>query len=423
MPVNMHNNQRVLYFIIVVVLLDAISFGILLPVMPQLIISLSDVSLSDASRIGGYLMFTYALMQFFAAPVLGNLGDMFGRRPILLFSLAALSLDYLLMALAPTLFWLFVARLIAGVASSTFSLAYAFITDITPAEQRAQRFGMIGAAFGGGFILGPVIGGFLGEFGLRVPFYAAALLGLTNLVYGMFVMGESLDQQHRRRFEWRRANPLGALLQLQKYPIVIGLALAYFLYMIGHMSLPSTWTYYTMEKFAWSESDIGVSLGFAGIFMILVQAGLIRWAIPAMGAFNAGVLGMLAIMVAFSGYAAAGAGWQLYPWLAVASLAGFVTPAFQSIMTQQIPANAQGELQGALSSINSLTSIIGPLLMTQLFALFTGREALVYFPGVSFFFAAVLTGLCLIIFTVVVKSHGLGDLGRRPVAARPAGRH
>ncbi len=410
--VDVTQHRHALAFIVAVVLIDAISFGIVLPVMPQLIMSLSDVTLSEASRIGGYLMFTYAALQFFAAPILGNLGDRYGRRPVLLFTLAALSLDYILMAAAPTLLWLFAARMIAGVASSTFSLSYAYVTDITPVEKRAQRFGMIGAAFGGGFILGPVIGGFLGEFGPRYPFYAAAALGLTNLVYGYFVLGESLGEDDRRPFELKRANPVGAMLQLRKYPVVLGLAFAYFLYMLGHLSLPSTWTYYTMEKFAWTESQIGLSLGFAGVFMILVQAFLIRWAIPALGAFKAGVIGMLAIIIGFLGYAFAATGWQLYPWLALASISGFVSPAFQSIMTSQIPANAQGELQGALSSINSVTSILGPLLMTQLFAAFTAEQAVVYFPGISFFAAALLSILCLLIFVPVVKRHQLDSLGK-----------
>jgi DHA1 family tetracycline resistance protein-like MFS transporter len=410
--VDVTQHRHALAFIVAVVLIDAISFGIILPVMPQLIISLSEVSLSEASRIGGFLMFTYAALQFFAAPILGNLGDRYGRRPVLLFTLAALSLDYLLMAAAPTLLWLFLARMIAGVASSTFSLSYAYITDITPVEQRAQRFGMIGAAFGGGFILGPVIGGFLGEFGPRFPFYAAAALGLLNLIYGYFVLGESLSPEQRRPFELKRANPIGAMLQIRKYPVVLGLAIAYFLYMLGHLSLPSTWTYYTMEKFSWTESQIGLSLGFAGVFMILVQAFLIRWAIPVLGAFKAGIVGMLAIIIGFLGYAFAATGWQLYPWLALASISGFVTPAFQSIMTSQIPANAQGELQGALSSINSITSILGPLLMTQLFAAFTGEQASFYFPGVSFFAAAILSVLCLLIFVPVVRRHQLTALGK-----------
>ena len=403
MQVDLHQHRHGLYFIIVVVLLDAISFGILLPVMPQLIMSLSEVTLPVASRIGGFLMFTYASVQFFAAPVLGSLGDRFGRRPVLLFSLAALSIDYFLMALAPTLLWLFIGRLIAGIASSTWAIAYAYVTDITPPENRAQRFGMIGAAFGGGFILGPVIGGFLGEFGPRIPFFAAALLGLLNLAYGFFLMGESLQTDNRRAFQWRRANPFGAFAQLRKFPVVWGLVTAYFLFMLGHLSLPSTWTYYTIEKFAWSESDIGLSLGFAGIFMILVQAFLIRWAIPALGAFRAGVVGMVAVIVAFFGYAFAYESWQLYPWLAVASISGFVTPAFQSMMTSQIPANAQGELQGALSSVNSITSILGPLLMTQLFAMFTAVNASVYFPGASFVAAAVLSALSLLIFVSVAQ--------------------
>jgi DHA1 family tetracycline resistance protein-like MFS transporter len=415
MLIDVKSHSKALGFIVVVVLIDAISFGIILPVMPSLIMNLSGVGLFEAARIGGYLMFSYAVMQFFAAPILGNLGDRFGRRPILLFSLTALGLDYLLMGFSSSLLWLFLARMVAGVASSTFSIAYAYVTDITPEEKRAQRFGMVGAAFGGGFVFGPVIGGLLAEFGERVPFFAAAGLALLNVCYGYFVLGESLAEENRRPFQLVRANPVGAVMQLRKYPVVIGLAFAYFLYMIGHLSLPSTWTYYTIEKFAWSERQIGISLGFAGIFMILVQAFLIRWAIPALGAYRAGILGMVAIVIGFSGYAFAAEGWQLYPWLALASISGFVTPAFQSIMTSQIPANAQGELQGALSSLNSLTAIIGPLIMTQLFAVFTGPDAPFYFPGISFFSAAILSAICLSIFIPVVRRYGLTNQGKKTI--------
>lgn len=406
MPASMHNRQHAVAFIVILVLIESIGFGIILPVMPQLIIGLTDVSLSNASAIGGYLMFTYAAVQFFAAPILGAMGDRYGRRPILLYTLLALSLDYLLMAFAPTLLWLFVARVIAGAASSTYSLAYAYITDITEPDKRAQRFGLVGAAFGGGFILGPVVGGLLGEFGPRIPFYAAAALAMINFIYGYFVLGESLGKRNRRRFELKRANPVGALRQISQYPVAAGIALAYFLYMLGHFSLPATWTYYTMEKFSWSESQIGLSLGAAGVFMILVQAFLIRWAIPAIGPFRTGLVGMLAMIVGFCGYALSTSGWQLYPWLAVASISGFVTPALQSVMTAQIPANAQGELQGALSSLSSITAVLGPLLMTQLFAYYSSPNAAFYFPGMPFLAAAGLTVLCLLVFVATVKGAG-----------------
>jgi DHA1 family tetracycline resistance protein-like MFS transporter len=413
MRIDPNTHKHALAFIIIVVLLDAIGFGIILPVTPKLIIELADVDLSNASQLGGYLMFAYALMQFFAAPILGNLGDRFGRRPIILYSLVVLALGYAMMAAAPTLMWLFAARLIAGAASSTFALAYAYITDITPEDKRAQRFGMVGAAFGGGFILGPVIGGLLGELGPRVPFIVAAVLAALNVVYGYIMLGESLPETSRRPFELRRANPLGALLALRKYPVVSGLAFAYFLYMLGHLSLPSTWTYYTMEKFAWSEAQVGLSLGYAGVFMILVQAFLIRWAIPTLGAYRAGLIGLIAMAIGFSGYALSANGTQLYFWLALAALSGFVSPAFQSIMTSQVPANAQGELQGALSSMNSVTSIIGPLLMTQLFARYTGAEASFYLPGAPFLAAAVLTVVSLVLFVPLVHRFGLTALGRR----------
>lgn len=405
-------NKHALAFIVVVVLLDAIGFGIILPVTPKLIIDLTGEDLSNASAIGGYLMFAYALMQFFAAPVLGNLGDRFGRRPIILYSLIVLALGYAMMATAPSLAWLFAARLIAGAASSTFALAYAYITDITPVEKRAQRFGMVGAAFGGGFILGPVIGGLLGEFSARLPFNVAAGLAALNVVYGYFILGESLEPAKRRPFELRRANPLGALMALAKYPAVSGLALAYFLYMLGHLSLPATWTYYTMEKFGWSEAQVGLSLGYAGVFMILVQAFLIRWAIPRFGAYRAGLLGLIAMTIGFCGYGLAASGSQLYFWLAVAALSGFVSPAFQSIMTSQVPADAQGELQGALSSMNSVTSILGPLLMTQLFTHFTGADAVSYLPGAPFLAAALLTLMALMLFVPLVRRFELTALGK-----------
>ena len=411
MAVDVAQHRHALAFIVAVVFIDSIGFGIILPVMPQLIMSLTETDLSGAAAIGGYMMFTYAAVQFFAAPLLGNLGDRYGRRPVLLYTLLALAIDSVLMALAPTLAWLFIARLIAGAASSSFALAYAYVADITPEEKRAQRFGMIGAAFGGGFVLGPVIGGLLGEFGARVPFYAAACLASLNLIYGYFVLGESLPRSRRRPFQLQRANPVGAIRQLGSNPVVMGLAIAYFIYMLGHFSLPSSWTYYTMEKFSWTESEIGLSLGFAGVFMILVQAGLIRWAIPAMGAFRAGVVGMVAIICGFCGYAFAMQGWQLYPWLALASISGFVTPALQAIMTSQVPADSQGELQGALSSMNSMTAIIGPLLMTQLFSYYTGGSTL-YFPGAPFFAAAVLSAISLAIFCRVVIANQLTALGK-----------
>lgn len=396
-----------LLFVVILVLIDSIGFGIVLPVLPKLIIGLTGTDLEGAARLGGWLMFTYALMQFFFAPVMGNLGDALGRRPIVLFALLALGLDYLLMAFAPTITWLFVGRLIAGIAGSTYTIAYAYITDTTSIEKRAQAFGLLGAGFGGGFILGPVIGGVLGEYGERLPFYAASALALLNLIYGYFVLHESLAQEDRRPFELRRANPVGAMLHLKKFPVVMGLAFAYFLYMLGHLSLPSTWTYYTIERFDWSESQIGYSLGYVGVFMILVQAVLIRWAIPRFGAFRAGTFGMLTMMLGFCGYAFSTSGWQLYIWLTVASLSGFVSPALQSIMASNVPRNAQGELQGALSSLNSITSIIGPVFMTQVFAAFTGDAAPIYFPGIAFFVAAALTGLCLLIFIVSIKRNGL----------------
>ena len=390
-------------FIFFTVLLDSVGFGIILPVMPQLIMSLTGEGLSSASAIGGWLLFSYAIMQFLFSPLIGNLSDRYGRRPVLLISVGVLAIDYLIMGLAPTLFWLFVGRLLSGIAGATFSTAYAYVADVSAPEERAKRYGFVGAAFGFGFILGPVIGGLLGEYGPRVPFYAAAALGALNFIYGFFFVKESLPLADRRAFDWRRANPMGALLNLRKYPMLVGLSVAYVLYLVAHYVLPSTWSYFVMEKFAWSERDIGYSLGFVGVLMVIVQGGLIAPANKWLGERWLGVVGFVAIISGFMAFALVTSDFYLYVWLVPFALSGFVTPAFQGIMTNQVPANSQGELQGALTSLNSVTAIVGPLVMTQTFSFFTAKEgalvAPVYFPGAAFVLAG---GLCLLSLLVFV---------------------
>ncbi len=385
-----------LAFILVTVLLDSIGFGIILPVLPQLIMDVTGEPLASAARYGGWLLFVFAATQFFAAPVLGNLSDRFGRRPVLLLSLFAMGCDYLLMGWAPTLGWLFVGRLIAGVSASTYGIANAFVADSFAPEERARNFALLGAGFGVGFIVGPVIGGFLGEFGPRAPFYAAAGLAFINVVYGYLVLPESLKPENRRAFEWKRANALGTFSQLWRYPVVLGLVSAYFFYMMGHHSLPSVWSYFAMEKFEWSSRDIGFSLGAVGVCMIVVQVWLIRYVLDRYGTERTAYIGLVVTIAAFVGYALVPHGWMVYGVIVFGAAGGFVAPSVQSLMSARIPADAQGELQGALASVSSLVSILSPPFMTQTFAWFIGASAPLYFPGAPFIAAALFSLFALV---------------------------
>lgn len=403
-PPNIKNPNLALAFIFVTVLLDSVGFGVIMPVMPQLIMVVTSEPISAAAIYGGWLMFLYALMQFFFAPVMGNLSDRFGRRPVLLLSLLAFGFNYLLMGWAPTLAWLVVGRLIAGCASSTYAIANAYIADVFPPEQRAKNFALMGAAFGGGFILGPVLGGFLGELGPRVPFYATAVLALVNAGFGFLVLPETLTAENRRPFEWRRANPLGAFTHLREYPLVGRLVFGLFFFLIAHQSLPAVWAYFTIARFDWSESQIGFSLGFVGVLMMLSQAFLIRWVIDSWSAVAAAYVGLSCACMSFLGYAFVTEAWMVYVFLLVGAAQGFVGPSVQGVMSARVPANAQGELQGSVASASSLASIIAPLLMTQLFGYFTGATAPIYFPGVSYFLAAGLVLVSTVILLPVLRT-------------------
>ena len=398
--------QLAFAFIFVTVLLDSIGFGIIMPVVPQLIMDISGDTLTHAARTSGFLMFAFASMQFIASPVLGNLSDRYGRRPVLLCSLLAMGCNYLLMGWAPTLLWLFVGRFIGGMSASTYGIANAYVADTFPPEKRAQYFALLGAGFGTGFIVGPALGGFLGEYGPRTPFYAAAALTFVNVVYGLLVLPESLAPDHRRAFNFSRANPLGAFRQLWQYPTVIALILVYFCYMLGHFALPSVWAFFTIEKFNWSPSDIGVSLSAMGVAMIFVQAYLIRIVLPAWGPMKTAVVGLIATLASFLGYAFVPYAWMMYPVIVVGSLQGFVSPSLQSILSAHIPANAQGELQGAIGSMSGLVAILSPPFMTQLFSYFSSARAPVHFPGAPFFAAAIFTLLALVLLrTVAARAH------------------
>jgi MFS transporter, DHA1 family, tetracycline resistance protein len=377
-------------FIFVTLLIDVIGFGIIIPVVPDLIIELIHGNLSQASTYGGWLMFAYAAMQFFFAPVLGNLSDRYGRRPVLLFSLFGFGVDYLFTAYAPTIWWLFLGRIVAGITGASMTTAMAYIADVTPPEKRAQNFGLVGAAFGLGFIIGPVIGGLLGDFGSRVPFLVAAGLSFMNWLYGFFILPESLPKENRRPFEWKRANPIGSLLQIKKYPALTGLIGSFVLIYIAAHAVQSTWTYYNMEKFGWHKKEVGISLGILGGMVAFVQGVLIKKTIPRLGQAKSVYTGLIIYSFGMLLYGLATEGWMMYAITVVYCLGGIAGPALQGIISSQVPANEQGELQGGLTSLISVTTIVGPPMMTGLFSWFTSKSAPVRFPGAPFIVGAVL---------------------------------
>lgn len=392
-------------FIFITLLIDFTGFGIIIPVLPKLIEELTGGGLSVAALYGGYLTMSYSVMQFISAPVLGGLSDKFGRRPILLASLFGLGIDYIFLAFAPTIGWLFVGRALAGVTGASFTTAMAYIADVSTPEKRAQNFGMTGAAFGIGFIVGPVIGGVFSQFGLRVPFIISAVLALLNWLYGYFILPESLAKENRRSFDWKRANPVGSLLRVIQYPKLIGLLAALFLLYLAAHAVQSTWTYYTMEKFHWNEAWVGYSLGFAGIVVGVVQGGLIRVIIPKIGQEKAVFYGLFLYMVGFILFAFATQGWMMFAFMLPYGLAGIYGPAMQGIISNNVEANAQGEIQGFTASLMSVSAIFGPLIMNNLFAYFTNPEHTVYFPGAPFLMAAFLTLIGLFICSAALKKH------------------
>ncbi len=383
-------SKYALNFIFLTLLIDITGLGIIIPVMPKLIGQLTGEGLSVASEYGGWLTFAYAFMQFIFAPILGNLSDKYGRRPILLLSLLGFGIDYLFLAFAPSIFWLFVGRIIAGIAGASMTTAMAYIADVSAPEKRAQNFGIVGAAFGLGFIIGPVLGGVLGQFGTRIPFFAAAGLALLNFLYGYFILPESLTKENRRPFNFKTANAWASLARLKRYPKVLSLAGALVLVYLASYALQSVWTYYNMYKFGWTEALVGYSLGFVGITIAVVQGGLIRIIIPKLGQERSLYIGLALYSFGYILFAFASESWMMFAFMIPYSLGGIAGPALQGIMSNQVPPNEQGELQGTLTGLMSLTAIFGPLLMTHLFSAFTGKQAYIEFPGAPFLVGAVL---------------------------------
>ena len=389
--------QAAVGFIFITMLIDITGWGIIIPVIPKLIKELINGDISEAAKYGGWLTFAYAITQFIFAPIIGSLSDKFGRRPIILISLFGFSLDYLLLAFSPTITWLFVGRIIAGITGASLTTASAYIADVSTPENRAKNFGMIGAAFGLGFIIGPVIGGLLGQYGSRVPFYAAAVLCMINFLYGYFILPESLSKKNRRDFDIKRANPIGAFLNLKKHPSLMGLMVAIFSLYVASHAIQGNWSYYTMYEFQWDEKMVGISLGVIGVLVGIVQGGLIRLINPILGNQKSIYVGMALYTIGMFLFATATQGWMMFVFLVPYCLGGIAGPAMQSIISSKVPASEQGEIQGTMTSLMSASAIVGPPLMTSVFYFFTHKDAPFQFAGAPF----VLGGILMLFSTIV----------------------
>lgn len=402
-------HHRAVPIVLLVLLIDSIGFGIVLPVLPALIVHLGKASMADATRIAGFLLVAYAGMQFLAGPIIGNIGDRYGRRPVLLACVAAFGIDYLAMAAAPTVAWLFAGRLVAGIAGATYGPANAVLADVTPGEKRARVFGLMGAAFGGGFILGPAIGGLLASFGTRAPFIAAAALAGMNFVWVLLGLPETLKDEDRRSFDWRRANAFGAFAPLFRARTAAPLILASLLWQVAHEVYPATWSFWAVLRFGWSSAQIGWSLAAAGLAMGLAQVFITGPAVERFGEQRTVVVGMLVGGLSFLFYALIPQGWMVYPVLAFSALQGLVYPSISALLSRMTDASNQGALQGGMAAVASIAAILGPVAMTQ--SLAAGAER--GFAGAAFLGATVLVGLALLVvwFGVLRRS------AREPAAA------
>jgi len=390
-------------FILITVTLDFLAFGIIAPVLPNLIIQFEGGNMARASDVTGYFGFAWSAMQFLFLPVLGAWSDRFGRRPVILISCLGLGLDYVFMALAPSLKWLFVGRLISGITASNVSSAFAYVTDVTPAEERAKKFGLLGAAFGLGFIVGPAVGGFLGHYHLRAPFWAAAALSLANFLYGLFVLPESLPQEKRAKSAWHMANPLGSLTLLRSHPELAGLSIVVVLYYLAHQSLQSVWVLYTEYRFGWNTRDVGISLGVVGVSAVLVSGGLVGPYVKKFGERFSLLSGLLYGCLGFLGFGAAWKGWGMLAAIPFIGLWGVAGPAMQSLMSQRVDVSSQGKLQGAINSLRALTGMVGPVLFTQVFSQAIAPQAKLHLPGAPYYLAAILLAGCFLLAALVTR--------------------
>lgn len=398
--------RAALAFIFVTVLIDILSFGLIIPVLPHLVKEFVGGGISAAAWWVGVFGTLFALIQFVSSPIQGTLSDRYGRRPVILVSSLGLGLDFIFMALASSLPWLLVGRIISAITSASFTTANAYLADVTPPEKRAQSFGLLGAAFGVGFIIGPVIGGWLGGIDLRLPFWFAAGLALVNFCYGWFVLPESLAPEHRsKRFDWKHANPVGSLVLLKRYPQVLPLAAVIFLFNLAHYVYPSVFVLYADHRYDWGPQAVGWVLALVGIFSVIVQVGLIKPVVKALGEKRTVIAGSLFGMLGFAWYGLAPTGMLFVVGIPVMALWGLASPATQALITRQVGPEVQGRIQGALMSLTSLAGIAGPALFASTFAWFVSDRAPLALPGAPFLVASALLLVALIVALASQRDH------------------
>lgn len=389
--------QRAVFFVLATIFIDAIGFGLIMPVLPRLLMSVGDITLAGAIEVGAWMGLAMALATFFGAPVLGNLSDRFGRRPVLLMALAGLAFDYLLLAVANTLPLIFIGRVLSGALGGSYAPAQAAIADLTKPEDRARNFGLVSAAFGIGFIAGPAIGGLLGELGDRAPFYAASAMAAVNFIYGLTIFPETLRPEHRRPFNWRRANPLGALAAARAAPGMIPAAIVLTLWQIASLVYPLTWSFYGIAKFGWSSAMIGASLAAVGVIIAVSQTFLTGPAVKRFGERDAATIGILGAVAGFIAYAFATETWQAFAILLTIAIQSLVQPSLMAMLSRRATGETQGEVQGIASMSLGLGSIVAPLLLTGVMAEFTKADAPVYFPGAAFLVFAIVGMVALVL--------------------------
>ena len=405
-PVSVHG-RAAFAFVLVTVLLDMLALGVMVPVLPRLIVEFMGGDIAGAATIAGLFGFAWAAMQFLFSPVLGALSDRFGRRPVIVLSNFGMGLDYVMMALAPSLWWLLAGRLFSGITAATFATANAYVADVTPADKRAAKFGMLGAAFGFGFIVGPAMGGVLGDIDLRLPFWVAAGLSFANALYGLFVLPESLAPERRSPFRWRIANPVGSVRLLRSDRLLTGLGSAAFLQRIAHESLPGVFVLYTSYRYHWDSATIGMVLAAVGVAQMIVSAGLVGPIVARFGERRALTAGLAFGTLGFAAYGLAPTGALFFAGLPLLALWGLSGPALQGLMTRQVGPSDQGKLQGALGSVLGIGGMIGPLLFTQVFAIALRAEGTLHMPGAPYLLAALLIALALYVARHVTRP-GLG---------------
>ncbi len=404
--------RHALRFVLATLFLNAMAFGIIIPVMPPLVMAMADVNIAQATAIGGWLAVTFAVMQFVCSPILGNLSDRFGRRPVLLGALLGMALDFLLLAFAANLAWLFAARAINGIFGASNGPAQSVIADITAPELRSRLYGYIGAAFGIGFVAGPALGGILAEFSLRLPFYVAAALTLANLLYGWFALPETLSTANRRRFDWKRANPVGALVLVRRLPGIGGISIVYFLWQLASLIYPMLWSYYAVSRFGWSPGLVGLSLALVGAMMAGTQLLLAKHIIARLGDRGTALLGLVVGTAVMAGVAAADSGWVAMALIVPMGLQSLVHPCLTAMMTRRASASNQGEVQGFASAVMAAGSIAAPLLYNPLHARFSGTSPPFAFDGIAFAVAAAIALAALLLLWRLPPAPGAGRGGR-----------